>query len=681
MKKQPKPQASTPELTKQEQSIQGKGSYTFSAFPLYEHKTPVFIEDDKTGIVNYGQENNYPDYLNYLYDRSSTHAAIINAKQTYLLGKGWQIKEDFSTEERAKAQKFIKSVNAYQTLDEMSRQLFMEWMIYGGYALRIRWNEDKIVSIKIQPFNTIRTNIDRTEFYVSTEWTKDMSLDPRWRPYRGLPKGTEIIKKFNPAKTKGEQILYVADWRSGMKVYPLPHYEAAIAAIETEVEIRNFDLNNIKTGWAAGTMITLFDGEPSEENKKGIEKQLKAKFGGSDNAGELVINYQKPGTQEPVVTRPQADDLADQFEQLDPRVTQAIITGHSVTSGMLFGIKEAGQLGGRSEMRTAWEIFYSTWVQPKQNSIENDINYLGTYAGLPYGILEITQLEPVGLDITLDDLKSGVGAERYREFVLNKMGLKPRDKSESEQILDTLGALSPIVANKLMNSISVNELRKMINLKSIDGGDAIGEQIDEATQNFKKQKFAEDIMTYKLCHVLGESCEKFEVIHEGSKYEFDTTGLNNDTAKLLTILEKKPSATLGKLASDTGFNQEKVLRLLEEISRTNRAAIEYTEKNGVVTVKSEINIKAPEQEEGFRIETRWQYAGVKDSRNRDFCAKLLNAARLYTRAEIDNLSNDMEEFNTDVWQFRGGWYNNPSLQVNTPYCRHFWQQVLVRRKS
>ena len=41
----------------------------------------------------------------------------------------------------------------------------------------------------------------------------------------------------------------------------------------------------------------------------------------------------------------------------------------------------------------------------------------------------------------------------------------------------------------------------------------------------------------------------------------------------------------------------------------------------------------------------------------------------------------MEDFNTDVWTYKGGWYHDPARDVNVPQCRHYWSQVIVKRKS
>jgi hypothetical protein len=682
----------TPTPIQQEPFTESK-AYTFGSFPLYEHKTPVFKEDDKIKIVEYGGENNYPDYLAYLYNRCEMHATIVNQKKHFIVGGGWTIHEDLTTETKAKADKILKGINEYQTLNELSDVLMLEWLVYGGYALLVEWNEvtGQPASIKVQGYDTIRTNKDKTTYGVSQNWTIDQSLDKRWKKGRGIPADVEWYPRFNPNNRKGKQILYVANHRPQFKVYPLPEYEAGIAAIETLVEIRNFDLNNVKSGFAAGTMMTLFNGEVGEEKKRSIERDIKGKVSGSDNAGEILLNFQNPATTPPTITALRPNDLADQFANLDPRVTQAVITAHAITSPMLVGIKTEGQLGGNTELRTAWELFYNTYIQPRQNRLEADINYMAGFYGLPPNTFKIVDLEPVGIEITATEIKEALSSEEYGEYIKQKIGLKSTELNEQEILLNTLTNLSPIVANKLMNSLTVNEIRAIAGLPPIQGGDAVSEpSVEEVVDTFsKKTSFSSDKLLLKLCFEMGEPKDKYEIVEEGEEYQFDAVqGLEGINKVVYDILDKNKDISLEAAANKADISKAKLLQVIEQLSKANALGIEIKDKNGVPTIRTSVTIpqdtatKVSEaKEEGVILETKWIYEGPKDSRNRDFCATLLSANRLYTRAEIDALENDMEGFNESVWRYRGGWYHNPATSVNTPQCRHYWKQVLTRRRA
>lgn len=608
-----------------------RGHKRFSAFPLYEHKTPIFKENERTGYVDYGQDNNYPDYLAYLYNRSAIHATIINSKNRYIIGEGWQVNPMLSTIDAAKATKAMKSVNSYQTLNELTEELGLEKLVYGGYAIRGKWNPltKDIAWIKIQPFDTIRTNKQKTQFYISSDWTAEMSLSTRWKKGRGFPPNTITLPKFNPANKEGEFIFYVCDSRPQMKVYPLPEYEGGIAAIETDVEVKNFDLNNVKSGFAAGTMITFFDGEvENEEEQVKLERDIKGKVAGTDNGGEILLNWQMPGTAAPVITQLRTNELANQFEQLDPRVTSSIIMAHAITSPMLFGIKTEGQLGGRSELRTAWEHFYNTYVKPKQTKLEQDVNYIMFFFGLPENCYSIIGLEPIGIEIDLPTIQAALDPEEFKEYLREKLGIKKKD-------------------------------------------------------TYSKQKFAEDKLLFELTNKLGVKAEEYKIVMKGMGYDFEApANLEGDNLKVYDALTEKPKISIAELAEITNIREAKILQILENLNKANYIGLKITEVNGRPQIESKISIVEPEEQEtGFILETKWRYEGPKDSRNRDFCSKMLAANRLYTRAEIDQLENDMEEYNTSVWRYRGGWYHNPSLDVNTPQCRHFWEQVLTKKRA
>lgn len=607
-----------------------RGHKRFSAFPLYEHKTPIFKENERTGYVDYGQDNNYPDYLVYLYNRSAIHATIINSKNRYIIGEGWQVNPMLSTIDAAKATKAMKSVNSYQTLNELTEELGLEKLVYGGYAIRGKWNPltKDIAWIKVQPFDTIRTNKQKTKFFISSEWTAEQSISTRWRKGRGFPPNTITLPKFNPANREGEFIFYVCDSRPQMKVYPLPEYEGGIAAIETDVEVKNFDLNNVKSGFAAGTMITFFDGEvENEEEQVKLERDIKGKVAGTDNGGEILLNWQMPGTAAPTLTQLRSNELANQFEQLDPRVTSSIIMAHAITSPMLFGIKTEGQLGGRSELRTAWEHFYNTYVKPKQTKLEQDVNYIMSFFGLPENCYSIIGLEPIGIEIDLPTIQAALDPEEFKEYLREKLGIKKKD-------------------------------------------------------TYSKQKFAEDKLLFELTNKLGVKAEEYDIVMKGMGYDFEApANLEGDNLKVYDVLTEKPKISIAELAEKTQISEGKLLQILENLNKANYIGLKITEVNGKPQIESKISIVEPEPERGFILETKWRYEGPKDSRNRDFCAKMMAANRLYTRSEIDQLENDMEEYNTSVWRYRGGWYHNPSLDVNTPQCRHFWEQVLTKKRE
>lgn len=78
-------------------------------------------------------------------------------------------------------------------------------------------------------------------------------------------------------------------------LYPTPDYSGCIMDVETLVEISVFHYNHMKNGLFASALVSLFNGEPSEEEKKKIKKMFDRTHIGSTNAGKVILNFVNEG--------------------------------------------------------------------------------------------------------------------------------------------------------------------------------------------------------------------------------------------------------------------------------------------------------------------------------------------------------------------------------------------------
>ena len=83
------------------------------------------------------------------------------------------------------------------------------------------------------------------------------------------------------------------------------------------------------------------------------------------------------------------------------------------------------------------------------------------------------------------------------------------------------------------------------------------------------------------------------------------------------------------------------------------------------------------------FEVRYSYQPIPGippvkTESREFCLKLLEINRSFTRQDIDSISNRV---NRNVWTYKGGWYTNPKTKITTTWCRHEWvQQLVIKQK-
>jgi len=611
-----------------------------SKYPLYSNETPVFRALPNTPFIPCGKRNDYPDYLAYLYNNSGIHSAIVQGKAKYIYGKGFKIREDWQGD-KVKLEALMRNINGYQTVDELTKKKIFEKTLYGGAYYLVDWGSGvsrKPISISLQPYNTVRVNEDLSKFYVSKNWTREMSAKSRWRNVGStkLPEGTIEYDAFDLKVRAGKQILFIKDDNPATDIYPLPEYEPAKTSIETDIECGFFHLNNVKSGFAAGTMVTFFNGAiaENEEEQRQLDRDFKEKFTGTDNAGEVIMNFQNPGTNAPTVSPLRSNELDKQYEQLSKDVINKTLQGHRVSNGLLFGIKTPGELGGgRSEFDLAWEHFCNTYVMPKQQEEEEDMNYLLTLYGFFGNPLELVVLDPIGMEITSELIGRVLDPQSLKDLVYDKLGIS------QPKIVPVVPPM-PIQQSKMF------------------------------------MKFQDDYILNKFMSI-GEDANLFEVVKLGDKYdEFVDQSLED---KIVSELKKNKKIPLSKLVGILGINENELYKALDKLNAKNILSVKYIEKGGEVVV----DVQDINEPKAIELYTKWQYVGPNDSRTRDFCRQLMNANKLYTRAEIENMQNEAhtEGFNESVWRYKGGWYHDPTIDVNLPSCRHSWNQIIVRRKQ
>lgn len=610
-------------------------NYNFTKFPLYANETPVFRKQPNQEYIAYGKQNDYPDYLAYLYNNSGIHAAIIKGKSTYIFGKGFKIREEWNGDKIALEQ-VLRSINPSQTADELSKKKIFEKTLYGGAAYLVEWDVfGKLKSVKLQAFNTIRTNEDRSEFYISKEWTKEMSINTKWKKSNGkLPEDAVTLPAFNPTEKKGKQILYLADENPASDIYPLPEYGSGNTAIETDIECNFFQLNNIKTGFAAGTMVTFFNGTATNpEEQIEIEHAFKKKTSGTDNAGEILLNFQNPNTTAPEIKPLRSNELDKQYEQLSKDTINKILYSHRVSNGLLFGIKTPGELGGnRSEFDLAWEHFSNTYVKPKQQEEEEDMNYLLQYFGFYGNPVKIIPLDPIGIEITVEDVMSVLTFDEKRKLIFDKLGM-------------------------------VDETKKQI------------QSAFSSSKDFILEKFK----------TIGESADNYEIVEECFVYSKADKFAESKEDKVMKYLSENQKATISKIAEALGMSKADVYKTIETLGTQNKLIVKYTEVNGEIQARVQ-DIQSTEEVNTVNLETKWRYTTNLSPKlldtSRQFCIDMINQNKLYTRAEIDLLQNEASTagFNDDVFMYKGGWMTIKGTNTHVPQCRHFWQSVIVKKK-
>lgn len=626
-----------------------------------DEKLPTFKENRGSGITFYGDKNDYPEKLIYLYNRSPKHNAIITRKAKFITGKETTI-EGYPTLEKA--------WNPNDSLKQFKFKIILDKRIFGALAIEVCYNMEQVPT-----FYHINTGKIRTLDHKSYQYWKDGAATKK--------KDVEFYDAFDPANIVKEtdkdspnfgkykkQIIYIREYRADMGVYALPDYIGCQQYIDIDTRISNFHLNNISSGFTGGTLIQFAKGEPTPEMAREIKRRFKGNYGGDSaaEAGGMILQFNSATETPATITPLTPNEMDKQFLTLNDHVQQEIFVGHGVTSPMLFGVRVEGQLGGRSELADAYEIYYKDCIEREQIEIDELIETLLSYKNINAKVTT-TKFEPVAQDwVSL--FASGLVDKVTAQEALGLPVEQAPQQSDVEKLNTAINNLSPLVANKVINELSTNEVRRLANLPPVEGGD--GKSLPADTPAAFKLDYNDETELEKFFTQYGEPETNYEYL------KFSFAKLNENEVKIMSLINSNEKANVQEISDATKIAQPEVEKILKELEKSSK--INWTDNKISIT---DYGKKSIDNIGGFdNLVLRYKYAVSPEAEplqthSRPFCKKLMDLNRVYSREDIDKMSAIL---GYDVWNLRGGWYHNPATDVNIPHCRHEWHQKIMKKK-
>jgi hypothetical protein len=675
------------------------------------------LENRSGKYITYGFANEYPYYLLDNYRRSSKHNAIVNGKVNYIMGGGWQAGDDLTVEQQARFIKFFDGMSSTEDLNDITEKLVLDLELFNGFAVAVTWSKlGTIAKMEHVPFEKIRVDKEEKMFQVA-DWYNDdmMQLFPKVGDIEKIP-------AFDPENRLGKQLFYYRVYAAGVKHYPLPEYIGGNAWIEADVQVANFHNNNLRNNFWGGYLINFNNGIPTPEEQGDIERQIKRKFSGTDNAGRFVVTFNDDAAKAPTLEPLTPSDMDKQFEILNKAIQQEIFIAHRVTNPQLFGVKTEGQLGGRNELVEAYELFKATYVNDRVRKVERMINYLGSFNGVEG--MELIPVEPITERLSEQALLQIMTQDELRE----KAGLQPLEKpadvvgpnpqpDEQPQAVEALQSndnikklsgreyqnLMRIVRQYMQDKITLEMARTMLSAGFGLSAQEIDTMLGVQSQEFSEPDDDEDYgwgeEEFKVLEVVaskfGCHADDYHVMHS-KPMRFDTNidenirlafaELGEEEKELDLKIEayrkKNRDASVEEMAKEFGVSKAKVAKrvaylITKDRYPISRAVDKIAEQNLPKNVKE---VAEPVLEVRYKYAWATGFSNKDKGSSREFCKVMLDLAgqgKVYTREDIDGISAIM---GYSVWNRRGGWYHTPS-GVNRPQCRHVWEQQLVIRKG
>ena len=513
-------------------------------------------------------------------------------------------------------QPFIDNKWSDFDMNEIAERLAFDQELFGGFAIKGTWNKEqtKVVMWEHIPIDMIRASVDELTYFISDDWLA-LNQSPEKTNLRILP-------AYDKDNRTGSFILYYKEphlkGRKELGVYPKPSYYGGITAIQTDCDISKFHMYELQNGFKSGTLINFPSGYPeTTEELNRLKENVKGRSQSVEDAGEIILTFSNGKDEAPEVLSLNGNNLDQRYLATEKSVQQNILVAHAITSPQLFGVRLEGSFNS-AESADLFNIFKATYVNTKQRRIEWMLNLMVELGGY-VGEVKLRDVDPLPKDVPTPT---------------------------------PTPAPTPIVQSCHNNNFSTDEIK-------------VFEQFGESNDNFIVLHSEPIEWNTPSEQVFSRSKQLFDKVGEISAV---LTGGDKDVLKLLR--DGESSESIAKALNTSVEDVAKRIQTLRELEILTKGGEVNTLGKSVID-----NLDIPIS----RFEVRYTYRTRPNvpnpiTQSSEFCVKLIELNRSYSRQDIDNISTRVDR---DVWRYRGGWYTNPDTGATTPFCRHEWIQQLV----
>ena len=340
-----------------------KANISFAAINPYAESNIVTPKETlHTGreYVEWGDGNQYPEYLQALYDNVPTLQSIIEGCVDYATGDGVSILPLNNTLEPGVMN--LKGDTIEEQINDLERDLFL----FGGFALQVIRNaEGGIAEVHFVDMRFLRCNKECDVFYYSENWSKGGRKNVVVYP-AFMPNLDWFALSDKERNGHASSILYVK--RSRKKTYPVPCYAAAVKACEIERCVDDFHLNAINNGFTGSYIINFNNGVPEDLIKEEIEDSFNEKFSGHENAGRIGFSWNPNKESATTIEKVEVEDFGEKYKSLESNSRQKIFTAFRANPN-LFGIPTESLGFSQEEYESAFRLFNRTMIRPAQKLI------------------------------------------------------------------------------------------------------------------------------------------------------------------------------------------------------------------------------------------------------------------------------------------------------------------------
>lgn len=374
---------------------------------LAAYEQPTITESKREDWVEFGDDNNYYQFLIDCYTNSTTQNAIVNNTNRLVYGKG------LSASDAARKPNEYASMMALFS-KKCTRHLVSDLKLLGQCAMQVIYTKDrkKIAQVEHIPVQLLRAEKCNEEgkveaYYYSDNWQDTKNYKPQRIPAYGTSK--EPI-----------EIYFVKPYSVGLKYYALPDYIGCLPYCTLEESISEYLINEVNNGFSSRSVINFNNGQPSEEQQRLIKSKVLNQLTGTQGE-KVIVSFNNNAESKTTVDAMPVNDAPDLYSTLSTECQSKIMVGHSIVSPMLFGIASSNGFGSNSdELKDSFNLYLNMVIRPMQELLIDAFDEILAYNGISLSLyfktlkpLEFTDLsgmmdeeqieEETGLELSEDN--------------------------------------------------------------------------------------------------------------------------------------------------------------------------------------------------------------------------------------------------------------------------------------
>ena len=437
---------------------------------LSAYTSPVVTEDKRNDWVNYGEDNNYFQFLIDRYSNSATHSAVVNNISRLIYGKGLS-----ALDASKKPNDYAQMLTLFAAND--LRRVIQDLYLLGQGAFQVHYDKGhknvvKVYHIPVQLLRPEKCDKDGNivGYYYSDNWE-----DPK----KFVPKRFDA---FGEGKSEIE-ILMIQPYSVGAKYFSRVDYQGALEYTVLEEKISEYLINEVTNGFSPTTIVNFNNGTPADGQKDEIARATISKLTGSTGK-KVVVSFNEDEAKKTTIDSVPLNDAPEHYQYLSDECRSKILTGHCVTSPLIFGIATTtGFSANADELKNSVILFDNMVIRPKQEVILEALDSILAFNGVSLKLyfktlqpLEFVDLsnaqstdqvaEETGVEMSAEEHIEWIDGHKYIRIDSREVDYDLEDELDAE--LEALNSPKKTLLSKIVNLVSTGTARP--NIKSDQDG-------------------------------------------------------------------------------------------------------------------------------------------------------------------------------------------------------------------